>query len=106
MTRIGNIERVTRKIFETLRGKQRVHVEVTLRCRQQFRILEGDRVGAAVSVSGSATLRRKRASHDVIKGFIKNAPFLNKFFVSSDNLIGYCSMKDPRKYWERPLKSG
>ncbi len=43
--------------------------------------------------------------HDIIKWFIRNMPFLNKFFVWSDELLGYGSMKDPRKYWGQPLKS-
>jgi reductive dehalogenase len=49
--------------------------------------------------------KEKGPSHDIVKWFIKNAPFLNKFFVWSDELLGYGSMKDPRKYWDKPLKS-
>jgi len=40
------------------------------------------------------------------QGVHQEPPFLNKFFVWSDDLIRYGLMKNPRKYWERPLNSG
>jgi len=49
--------------------------------------------------------KERGASHEAVKWFIKNVPFLNKFFVWSDELIGYGEMKDPREYWKKPLKS-
>jgi len=41
-------------------------------------------------------------SHDIVKWFIRNAPWLNRFWVWADDLIGYGKMKDPREYWEKP----
>jgi len=46
--------------------------------------------------------KEKGPSHDAVKWFIKNAPFLNRFFVWSDELLGYGKMKDPRDYWTKP----
>lgn len=38
-------------------------------------------------------------SHDIAKWFIRNIPLLNKFFVWSDEILGYGKMSDPTKYW-------
>ena len=38
-------------------------------------------------------------SHDIVKWFIRNVPQLNRFFVWTDELLGYGKMSDPAKYW-------
>ncbi len=39
-------------------------------------------------------------SHDIVKWFIRNVPWLNRFWVWADEVMGYGKMSDPSKYWE------
>ena len=41
-------------------------------------------------------------SHDLVKWFIRNVPQLNRFWVWTDDLMGYGKMADPKEYWEKP----
>jgi reductive dehalogenase len=43
--------------------------------------------------------KEKGISHDIVKWFIRNVPLLNRFFVWSDELLGYGKIKDPLEYW-------
>ncbi|MCK5670939.1 reductive dehalogenase, partial [Candidatus Bathyarchaeota archaeon] len=38
--------------------------------------------------------------HDVVKWFIRNVPALNKFWVWSDDVMGYGKRVPPEKFWE------
>jgi reductive dehalogenase len=42
----------------------------------------------------------KGITHDIVKWFIRNVPQLNRFWVWTDELIGYGKQSDPSKYWE------
>ena len=44
-------------------------------------------------------------SHDVVKWFLRNVPQLNRFWVWSDDLMGYGKISDPRKYWDIPIEN-
>jgi reductive dehalogenase len=46
----------------------------------------------------------KGIAHNIVKWFIRNVPILNKFWVWSDNAIGYGKQKDPELYWKKPFK--
>ena len=43
-------------------------------------------------------------SHDIVKWFIRNVPQLNKFWVWSDDLMGYGKISNPREYWNIPIE--
>ena len=44
-------------------------------------------------------------SHDVVKWFLRNVPQLNKFWVWSDDLMGYGKISNPRNYWDIPIEN-
>jgi len=43
-------------------------------------------------------------AHDVVKWFIKHVPALNRFWVWSDDMLGYGQPHDPENYWLKPFK--
>ena len=47
----------------------------------------------------------KGLSHDFVKWWIKRTRLFNKFFVFMDELLDYGKRKDPKSYWDRPLKT-
>jgi reductive dehalogenase len=42
----------------------------------------------------------KGIRHDIVKWFIRNIPQFNRFWVWTDEFIGYGKQSDPSKYWE------
>lgn len=60
--------------------------------------------GCSVCFRVCSFTKKKALSHDIVKWFIRNVPILNKFWVWSDDLMGYGKMGDPRKYWDKPFE--
>jgi reductive dehalogenase len=63
-------------------------------------------VGSACSVCFRTCnfTKKEGAAHDVVKWFIKHVPQFNKFWVWTDDLLGYGEPHDPDEYWRKPFK--
>ena len=48
--------------------------------------------------------KEKAVSHDIVKWFIRNVPWLNKFWVWSDEFLGYGKQSDASEYWDLPYR--
>ena len=61
-----------------------------------------DQVGTSCTVCYRvcAFAKKKGLHHDIVKWLIRNVPQLNKFWVWSDDLMGYGRMRDPKEYWD------
>ena len=46
----------------------------------------------------------KGISHEIVKWFIRNVPQLNRFFVWTDELLGYGKISDAKTYWDEPYR--
>jgi reductive dehalogenase len=60
-----------------------------------------DQVGTSCTICYRvcAFTKKQGAVHSLVKWFIRNVPQLNRFWVWSDELMGYGKMKDPKGYW-------
>jgi len=60
-----------------------------------------DQVGTSCTVCYRvcAFTKKKGFVHGIVKWFIRNVPQLNRFWVWSDDKMGYGKMKDPSRYW-------
>ena len=56
--------------------------------------------GCSVCFRVCSFTKERGVSHSIIKWFIRNVPQLNRFFVWSDDVLGYGKMKDPKEYWK------
>jgi len=48
--------------------------------------------------------KEKGITHGIIKWFIRNVPWLNRFWIWTDDFLEYGTMADPSEYWDIPYK--
>lgn len=60
--------------------------------------------GCSICFRACSFTKKKGIIHDIVKWFMRNMPFLNPFFVWTDDQFGYGKMSDPLDYWDKPYE--
>ena len=60
--------------------------------------------GCSICFRVCSFTKEKGISHDVVKWFIRNVPWLNRLWLWSDDFLEYGKMSDPSEYWDLPYR--
>jgi len=60
--------------------------------------------GCSICFRVCSLTKEKGITHDVVKWFIRNVPWLNRLWLWSDDFLDHGEMSDPSEYWDIPYR--